>query len=242
MYYGHPYGTGAAPQPVPAATSWPMPPPPGVPCSSADLSALIQLELLREIRKGRDDDGGSLIGARADGGTGIGKSLRNFEKLKKRVDLEPEKIIAEYVRRMKEQIGAEDGQPWSMMDVNRKLAWGKYRTLQRAHFMVANIFMRLDRGEYRPAQALCVQSMKCLHQAAIDGGGFDLAWPLTGLADPLRKERFGGEPEELEIIGQWAKSLDEVEKRARKGAGRGEDHETDEVRKPGKGGKKGKEE
>ncbi len=60
-----------------------------------------------------------------------------------------------------------------------------------------------------------------------------MAWPLTALADPLRRERFGGEMDELAEIGQCAKALGEVEKRARKGAGRGHDDETKEVRKTG---------
>ena len=87
--------------------------------------------------------------------------------------------------------------------------------------------------------------MKCLHQTAIDQGNFEAGWLLTGLSDPLRRERFGGEPEELEIVSQYTHALDEVEKRARKGAGRGAD-EDDEHKVPraekndrAKGGKKG---
>ncbi len=69
--------------------------------------------------------------------------------------------------------------------------------------------------------------MKCAHQAAIDQGSFDMAWLLTGLPDPIRRERFGGEPEELEIIGQYIKAMNEVEKRSTRLPGHNDEEEPD---------------
>lgn len=191
-------------------TGWPG----GLPPTGADLSVLVQLELLRELRRSRDleeDKGEQYI----DGARGVGKTLKSFHKLRKRVIKDPESIITSYVERMREQVGVAEGQPWTMMDVNRRLAWGKFKTLQRMHFVLANVFQQLDEGNYRVAQALCVQGMKCAHQASLDNGEFELAWLLTGLPDPLKKEKFGGEPEELEVLGQYLKSLAEIEKRSK---------------------------
>ena len=42
-----------------------------------------------------------------------------------------------------------------------------------------------------------VQGLKATHQCAIDNGSWDNGWLLTTLPDPLRRERFGGEEEEL---------------------------------------------
>ena len=62
---------------------------------------------------------------------------------------------------------------------------------------------------------------------------------LTGLPDPLRRVRVGGEPEELEIISQYMKAIEDVEKRSRKGASRGEADEDEAPKAPNPKGAKG---
>ena len=63
---------------------------------------------------------------------------------------------------------------------------------------------------------------------------------LTTLPDPLRRERFGGEEEELEIIAQYQRAVKDLEDRVRKGGG-GADLEEDAPGPKGKGKKKTKE-
>ncbi len=82
------------------------------------------------------------------------------------MDEDPRKIITTYVARMRDMVGVEED--WTMMDVNRRLSWGKFRTLQRMHYVLAQVFQRFDQGEFLAAQSFCVQGMKCAHQAALD--------------------------------------------------------------------------
>ena len=77
-----------------------------------------------------------------------------------------------------------------------------------------------------------------MHQSALDQGSFEAAWLLTGLPDPLKKEKFGGEPEELEVISQYMKALEDVAKRS-KPAGGGDDEEEKGPKGGGKNGKHG---
>ena len=86
---------------------------------------------------------------------------------------------------------------------------------------------------------MVVQGLKATHQAAIDNGSWDNAWLLTTLPDPLRRERFGGEEEELEIVGQYQKALKEVEDRARHGGGPHDGADDEEPKGKGKDGKRG---
>jgi hypothetical protein len=230
-------GGGSSSKQVPQPLSVSSLPAPPHGAGGTDLATLIQLELLKELRRAKanpDEDAEVYL----DGTRGLGKTLKGYHKLRRRIENDPAAIIKAYVERMREQVGAETNQPWTMMDVNRRLGWGKFKTLQKWHYGLSQIFQKLDEGEYLIAQAYCVQQMKCAHQASLDNGGFDMAWLLTGLPDPNRKERFGGEPEELEIIGQYMKSLGEVEKRSKQRT-KNEDGE-DEPWKPKAGGKGGK--
>jgi len=213
-----------------------------------NLNLLIQLEMLKQLRKNKrpgdedsdDDQLWSGTGGSGGGkGAGVGKTLSRYHALRRRVRKDPETVIRRYVEKMRLQVGAEPGQPWTLMDVNRRLAWGRFKSLQRCHYILAQCFQRLDEGSYLEAQALLVQGLKATHQAAIDNGSWDNAWLLTTLPDPLRRERFGGEEEELEIIAQYQRAVKDLEDRVRKGGG-GADHEEDAPAPKGKGKNKAK--
>ena len=126
---------------------------------------------------------------------------------------------------------------WQAMRMGNRLGGGHgARQVTGVHRINRFIFQGLGHLIGLP-QALCVQGMKCAHQAAIDNGRFDTAWLMTGLPDPLRRERFGGEPEELEVIGQYMKVMDDVEQRMKAKAYGTEDHSDDEEKPKGRGTK-----
>ena len=77
------------------------------------------------------------------------------------------------------------------------------------------VFILLQQGKTHSALAQLVQNMKALHQSTLDNGSWKNAWLLTGLVDPAAKRRFGGTEEELEIVHEYGKTLDELEKRVR---------------------------
>ncbi len=73
--------------------------------AAADAATLVQLELLKEFRRSREDDGSS---SALDGTRGICQSISCYHQLRQRVDTAPDKLIQAYVRRMREQIGVEE--------------------------------------------------------------------------------------------------------------------------------------
>lgn len=163
-------GAGAEAIPAVASTS----------AGPVDVATLIQLEWLKELHRGRDEYDSSFADVSIDGTRGLGRTLQRYRRLKRRAEEDPRKIITTYVARARDVIGVEEDQPWAMMDVNRRLSWGKYRALQRMHYVFEQVFQRLDQGEFSATQALCAQGMKRFGQAAVDQGSFEPAWLLTG--------------------------------------------------------------
>ena len=76
-----------------------------------------------------------------------------------------------------------------MSDFTRRLSWGRHKTLQRFHYALGEVFALQDHGEHRAAQALVAQLMKGTHQCMLDDGSWAVAWHVTCLRDPLRRER-----------------------------------------------------
>ena len=81
--------------------------------------------------------------------------------------------------------------------------------------LFSHIVRLLDNGQPLRAQTLSVQSCKACHQACLSGGQWRLAWPFTGLPDPLSRRRFAGSASELEVMADWIKAEDEIEKKAK---------------------------
>jgi hypothetical protein len=146
-----------------------------------DIQTLVMLEIYKKLRgRGAHGDEEDLdLGVDETGGLGITtgrrgvcKAIKNYHTMRKGIHRYPKKIIACFIDRMMELLGASPGQVWHLADVNKKINWGRYKSYQRAHFMLAHIFTLLDEGKNIEAQALCVQGMKCFHQAALDWGDF----------------------------------------------------------------------
>ena len=73
-------------------------------------------------------------------------------------------------------------------------------------------------GQPERAAAQTVQSLRAVHQSALDDGSWKAAWMLTYLQDPLSRERFGGTERELEVISGYLKNLDDLQAKMRKEA------------------------
>ena len=213
-----------------------------------DLNTLIMVELLKQMRTGRDSESAegvpSLFGG--DGteraATGVERSLKSLHSMKKRIHARPREVIEDSIQTVKERLGVEDGQAWALSDLNRRISWGRQKLMQRMHFMLGEIFTRLDRGEALEAQALTAQCMKAVHQAALDDGKWQVAWHSTSLRDPLRPERFAGSEKEIEAISAYIKAQDDLEQKVRKDRRRddgGGDGGEGQPHHPERGGPKG---
>ena len=84
--------------------------------------------------------------------------------------------------------------------------------LWRCHWMLANIIQSHIEGNPEFALAFACQSMKCLHQVALDQGGWQVAHLLLPEEDPLAPEEFGGDPEELQAAQAFRSALSELKK------------------------------
>ncbi len=168
--------------------------------------------------------------------------MRNLHQRKRTVQTDPARIIREYVEQTKLTLGVCPGQVWSLTDLNRRISWTKHKNLQRFHFMLTEIFMKLDEGNTLEGMAMVIQSMKATHQCMLDDGQWNLAWHLICMRDPLAREKFGGSERELEAIAAYSRSIEELDQRMRREnnrarSGNAEDHdEKDGNAKPkGKG-------
>ena len=161
---GLPAGSSGGPAPAAANTR------------RENMRMMLDMALLKQLTKGEDDDDDDeddLIFKANGEKRGLAKTLGAYHRMKNRVKTHPDLIIARYVQKLREIMGASADQPWTMLDLNRKISWGKFRSLQRMHYVIACIFEALDDGRVLEAQALAAQLMKCFHQVSIDQGSWE---------------------------------------------------------------------
>ena len=60
------------------------------------------------------------------------------------------------------------------------------------------------------ARAWCVQSLRAIHQCALDRGSWQTASLLWPSADPLQGDDFGGTPEELLAAHAWHTAMKDM--------------------------------
>ncbi len=161
--------------------------------------------------------------------------MQRYHKLRCPVDEDPPRIMTNYTARLRDMIGMEEDQPWTMMGVNRRREWECFADSSTCTTSWRRwVFQRLDQGEYLAVRVL---GRKCAHQEALEQGSFEKVLLLTGLPEPLRRKPFGGEP--LEIIGQYVKGLEEVEKRTVKTPAPSDEEEKEKPKQRPPRGRKG---
>ena len=62
---------------------------------------------------------------------------------------------------------------------------------------------------------MAIQSAKAFHQCSADLGNWKVAWAYFGVVDPLARKKWAGTARELEVMADWIKTEEEVEKKAR---------------------------
>eukprot|EP00971_Amphidinium_carterae_P091285 1806783-Amphidinium_carterae.1 len=125
-----------------------------------------------------DLDALKLTGAR--GAATMARIARSVEK-------EPEKWIQHLDLQAYRACGSEQtGLPWSMsLCGERHIRFGRLETHERTWHMLASLHSLSRTGQWTLLSAKLGQYLKALEQSVACGGGWSLAWPLTGLA-PIR--------------------------------------------------------
>ena len=184
---------------------------------------VIQMELLKELRRGKgkkgssdeDEDGNEEL--RTLKVSGVAKAIRNFESLKSETLLRPQKVIEDWLKRALEDLGVEEedaaaGQPVNILDHHKKVGFGKQRLLHRTYVQDLHVLRMLLKGNPLQAAAQLCRNLESKHQCCLDDGNWRSAWLLTCQPDPLEKRRFGGGARSLEIIAGYQMALDKVQK------------------------------
>jgi len=136
-----------------------------------------------------------------------GKAVRRLQKLRSRVETEPEAIVGQYLQDIMDKLGTEPGdafQPWMWTS---RISWGKLAGLHRVHFHLSHILGLSLKGKKRQAEAYTVQLLRSLHQVSLDNGMWSTASLLLPRPDPIYRENFGATETELEAVVGYQEAL-----------------------------------
>ncbi len=140
----------------------------------------------------------------------------------------PNRVMRRYVRRIRARlVGTDTSKPWRFQDYSLKQVrlFGKLRGLWRVHFVLSEILETQLSGKHEVATALVIQLQKCLQQVALDRGSWAQGELLLETEDPLGREAFAAEPEELENIHKWMRAMKEVKTKSTVSPDSSEDQE-----------------
>ena len=219
------------------------------------LNTLVQLEILKTLqgKKGRDKDRGDkeelsgedseLSSSSSEGTTrlkGAGKALQAYRKGRKAMRRKPAKHVKRYIKEVELFLGVSADMPYQLTDYSKRLSFGKHRSLMRIHFAISHTLQLMLKNKHQLAALEMTQLLRALHQCSLDNGDWRTAWLLTGLPDPVERPKFGGEPQDLEVIAAYIKAMAELEKKGRSLPPTSDSNpDKDKPGQPGKGKKKG---
>ena len=195
------------------------------------LNALVQLEILKTLQskgkkgKGRSShpDSSDNELTSSDSSTsedhlklrGAGKAMEAYRKGKRSMRKHPTKHIKRYIKEVETFLGVTKDLPYQLTDYSKRLNWGKNRSLLRVHFAVSSALQLLLQGRNKLAALQLTPLLRALHQASLDNGNWQTAWLLLHLPDPTGQPKFGGEPQDLEVIASYLKAVGELEKKGK---------------------------
>ena len=201
------------------------------------LAVLAQLLDSKKKRKGqrasssRDAPGGSSSDSSdSDDGdmTSRGmKAVSTLNRLHKRIERKPKRIIEDFEADIIRELGIVPGQAWTVRDFVKKQSWGRFKGLYRAAMMDAAAYEWLRSNKPDVAAAQIIQNLKAKLQAVLQNGEWETAWLLTGLADPLHRKEWSGTREEMSVISGYVEALAKLKKRVKETSAVG-DHDEEE--------------
>ena len=189
------------------------------------LKAWMTMQMMKEIgrkksrspsrKRGSSIDSNSSASDHQLRRTSAAKAIDNYEASKRRMKRRPLKYVRKYVKAVERELGAE-GRPYRISEIGKRINFGKQKTLQRVHYMLAETLELMLAEKWERATSQMVLNLKCVHQTVIDQGDFSVSWMLCQLPDVFSKQRFGGDAEELSHVTAYLKSMTDLEKNAEK--------------------------
>lgn len=228
--------------------------------SGDPLQALLALQLSQQLEKrqrgrrskerrssrspsssSKEESSGSERGGK--GLKGHARAVEHYQRTKRKMFKKPLHYVRKYVRSIEEELGSEET-AYRLVDHNKKIAFGKQKNLQRCHYLTGIALEMMLREDYHAAALQLCLNLQAMHQAALDFGEWEVAWLLTHQPEVFKKRMFGGDPDNLQSVTAYIKSMNELtrstEALRKKGAGKGDQGDQSE-QKPGKGKNRGKE-
>ena len=220
-----------------------------------DINALLQMEILKELRgkqrrskssrssrsdksQSSDSNSSSSSSQTREKLKGAGKALKAFRRGKKEMRKHPLKHVKRYIKEVEENLGANRNTPYQLSDYSRRISWGKMKTLQRVHFAASEILQTVLKGRSELAALQLTQLLRATHQCCLDQGSWQTAWLLMDMVDPLERQKFGGEIQEIEVVASYVRAMQDLERRNKKQQTDGEEDRKNGKGKNGKGKKK----
>eukprot|EP00928_Gymnodinium_smaydae_P090520 TRINITY_DN74306_c0_g1_i1.p2 TRINITY_DN74306_c0_g1~~TRINITY_DN74306_c0_g1_i1.p2 ORF type:complete len:310 (-),score=70.20 TRINITY_DN74306_c0_g1_i1:60-869(-) len=206
----------------------------------ADANAAVQLQILKlleRLTQGSTDQ--PLLGVELGQGK-ASATISRYHRLRAAMKTQPMKAVRTYVSEVKARLGAQDGQPWTFADDNRRLGWGRHQTLRRCHLMMGEVLKYILQGQPQVAAAQAVACLRSLHQCCLDQGNWKAAWLLCYIEDGAYNRRFGGTEAELEAISSYVKMTDELAAKIRGNPSQKSEEDEEEADAEGTDSKKAK--
>ena len=199
--------------------------------AGSQLNALVQVEILKALqgrKKERsqkslqEDTSESASSSNEDSSQdekqklrGAGKAMRAYRRTRKVMRKNPTRHIRRYIREVEEGLGVTSQTPYQLTDWTKRLSWGKFRTLMRCHYAISDTLQLLLNGKDQLAALQLVQLLRALHQCSIDQGDWRTAWLMLHMPDPVERPRFGGEPQDLEVIASYVRAMADLERKGK---------------------------
>lgn len=209
--------------------AWPAAGLAGSPAAGPDVNQMIQLEMLRVLKRmQRGDESSGESGDENKEKDSSTKAFRGVEKSRRKVERHPTKVTAEFVRRMRRELGVvHPTQYWKVADYSRRLApqFGRLRGLLRCHHAAAEALQEYLQGRPDHMAAMVCLMMQALHQVALDQGSWQNAQLIMVHPDPLSRPEFGADPALMQNISAYRRALTDLQRRQK---GKDKDHDDDE--------------
>ena len=185
-----------------------------------DPNMLVQVEMLRTLqgmnqhRRPRDESDSSTEHSEQSG-----SKLKAILRLRRRVRKNSIRIVARYRKRSLAKLGVTIlgngtlSSPFTHRMTSERLrpAFEKMSGLWRTHHGVSEILGLLEHQQIEQAAATAVQLLKAIHQAALDQWSWSLASTLLPWEDPLQRQVFGGDEEEMSAAAAWNRSIRDLQ-------------------------------
>ena len=193
--------------------------------AGVDPATAVQLEMLRTLRTMRRGNGGGGSCDEADDENNDGflrrskaGDINELLRLCKRLSERPlEAVMADRQRVMwglgvRLPEGGAPSTPWQHTDSSHKIRvqFGKMTGLWRLHYAMAKSLTMAEQKRMDLLAGTLAQTLKAVHQAALDSGSWSNAVLLLPWQNPLQRELWAGEDNKMATAARYSRAIKDL--------------------------------